>query len=426
MPAVESPVGRDAATAPDNTRARAFDGGPFIPNTTSNGSDHGSVAQQVDVPWPTPDPTVPLEQLTDRELIARAEYCDEVAHTGTPVDRVSALRELDAAWDEAEHRAAHHPPASLPAQVAGYIGLVREDYDHALAAETATWRNQLDAVLPPAERVLDAPSDQLVPPALDLAAEQAPAVGKPDGRGLADWDSAAAIAERDGHVALDPTVPGGFRALTADERQVLVDDARPSGSGAWNADQHVAYLDSRPDAASGQGMLYDPAAEYGDAGWREPASDEEAAARTAYVRDSFPSAPGWSPRPLTQVEDAIEDAAERAVLSYRAHDHDPRAWAEYERLLALDSLAPLPDERDALDDLHADGDHDRLVAPRTAEHPEVDGTRGRSGFAACELDAASPDETEAEQRRAQLNRWHDDDVRREALGIRAEVGDLRD
>ena len=38
------------------------------------------------------------------------------------------------------------------------------------------------------------------------------------------------------------------------------------------------------------------------------------------------------------------------MLSDRAHDPDPQAWAEYRRLLALDQLAPLPTERDALDD----------------------------------------------------------------------------
>ena len=72
-------------------------------------------------------------------------------------------------------------------------------------------------------------------------------------------------------------------------------------------------------------------------------------------------------------------------------------------------LAHGPFERLRVDDLHADGDHDRLVTQRTAQHPEADSTRGRYGSAARELEAASPDETEAEQRRAQLNRWHDDD-----------------
>src|SRR4051794_1000889 len=99
--------------------------------------------------WPTPDPTLPPERLTDRELIARAEYCEHIAHTASPTDQAAALRDLDAAWDEAERRAAHQPPLSLPAQIAGYIGLVRDDHDHALAAETATWRQHLHAALPP-------------------------------------------------------------------------------------------------------------------------------------------------------------------------------------------------------------------------------------------------------------------------------------
>src|SRR3954467_5273585 len=93
-------------------------------------------ASEADMTWPTPDPTLPAEQLTDRELIARAEHCDEIAHAGDPVVQAAALRELDAAWDEAERRAADQPPLSTSAQVAGYIGLVREDDARALAAET--------------------------------------------------------------------------------------------------------------------------------------------------------------------------------------------------------------------------------------------------------------------------------------------------
>jgi hypothetical protein len=137
------------------------------------GHDHSAAAAHpaahppADPAWPTPHPTLPPEQLTDRELIARAAYCDDIAHTGRPADQAAALRNLDAAWDEAERRAAGQPPSSVPAQVAGYIGLVREDYDHALAAEAATWRQQLDAALPPSELLLDDPQDRRVPTALD-------------------------------------------------------------------------------------------------------------------------------------------------------------------------------------------------------------------------------------------------------------------
>ena len=55
------------------------------------------------------------------------------------------------------------PADSVPAQVAGYIGLVREDDDHALAAKAATSRQQLDAALPPA-----------APPPADHALDEAP------------------------------------------------------------------------------------------------------------------------------------------------------------------------------------------------------------------------------------------------------------
>src|SRR4051794_6336063 len=90
---------------------------------TSNASSAEEAASDLD--WPML--VLPPEQLTDRELIARAEYCDQIARTGSPADQAAALRDLDAARDEAETRAAGQPADSVPAQVAGYIGLVRED-----------------------------------------------------------------------------------------------------------------------------------------------------------------------------------------------------------------------------------------------------------------------------------------------------------
>lgn len=127
----------------------------------------------------------------------------------------------------------------------------------------------------------------------------------------------------------------------------------------WPAEWHAAYLDSRPDETS----RYNPAAEYGDPDWREPASDVEAAARTTWLAENTPPTPGWPSRPLTEVENALEDAQERAVLADRAHDPDPYAWAEFQRLQALDRLAALP-AHDALDDLPRDrhGAPDTLAA----------------------------------------------------------------
>ncbi|GLZ49233.1 hypothetical protein Acsp06_54180 [Actinomycetospora sp. NBRC 106375] len=122
------------------------------------------------------------------------------------------------------------------------------------------------------------------------------------------------------------------------------------GPAGWTAAQHEAYLDNRPDLS----RAYNPAAEYGDPDWREPASDAEATARTTWLAEHAAPITGWTPRPPTAGEDALEDAAERAVLSDRAHDHDPYAWAEYQRLLGLEGLAP-PPAHDALDDLPRDG-----------------------------------------------------------------------
>jgi hypothetical protein len=42
------------------------------------------------------------------------------------------------------------------------------------------------------------------------------------------WDEAWSIADRDGYVLFDPDTPGGFRALTPDERAELTDAVRAS------------------------------------------------------------------------------------------------------------------------------------------------------------------------------------------------------
>ncbi|GAA4895680.1 hypothetical protein [Actinomycetospora straminea] len=479
--------------------------------------------------WRAPEPELPAQRLTTRELIARAEYLDQIAHTGSPADRADAVRELDAVWDEAERRAESHPATSMPAQVAGYIGLVREDDDYALAAETATWRAQLDALLQPVDILAEDREPASIPTAHDLDADRATADPvRPWGRDAAheltleeradraqsltqaagvdaagpaiatdpdtdiytdpttgdtvrldgqpgapatsappstsassatstateasdvvelrasdeaaheatgDWDKASTIAERDGYVVFDPATPGGFRALHTDERDALVADAR-TAPPRWTADDHEAYLDSRRGATT----AYNPAAEYGDPGWREPASDAEAAARTAWLAESTPPAPGWPSRPLTPVEDALAHAQERGVLSNRAHDSDPYAWVEYQRLHALDRLAPLP-VYDALDGLPLDehGQPDTLAGPdrhegeQVAREPRADEAAFDDRDASTQREALDdPDRLrqrienlrdslageaqksvpdEDEQRREQLARWYDDDHR---------------
>lgn len=150
-----------------------------------------------------------------------------------------------------------------------------------------------------------------------------------------------------------PSVAEPLEGVLRAQRREADDPAASStarGTAGWTAEQHVTYLDGRPDAA----RPYNPAAEYGDQDWREPASDAEAAARAAWLAENTSPASGMVGRPLTEVEDALDDAQERAVLSDRAHDPDPSAWAEYDRLVALDQLAPLATDRDALDDLTQD------------------------------------------------------------------------
>ncbi|WP_345413572.1 hypothetical protein [Actinomycetospora chlora] len=463
----------------------------------SEPTDDQTRTVEADPAWPTPDPTLPPEQLTDRELIARAAYCDEIAHTGSAGDQAAALRDLDAAWDEAERRAAGQPAISIPAQVAGYIGLVREDYDHALAVEAATWRQQLGTALPPGESALGLAADRVPSTAAarraggeltvgeraDRAQSLAQAAGldvagydpdtdvypDPDtGRvvrlnglpaakdlGAVDGEASSAIVERDGFVLIDPTAPGGVRPLTADERATLAEQARTGTRvqpARWTADEDEAYLDSRPDETS----PFNPAADYGDPDWREPASDAEAAARIAWLEENTPPTPGWSLPPSTEVDDALDAARERAIHSDWAHDHDPYAWPEYQRLEALAELAPLP-ERDALDDLPRSGrdepdrgsvqdwhGEDRRVREHVADEGGSDDSRsGGSSTGAVTTkaagaddpvtadDTAPPDDSERlrqrvedlratiaaweasveGERREQLIRWHDDDHR---------------
>jgi len=219
------------------------------------------------------------------------------------------------------------------------------------------------------------------------------------------------------------TALGGVRPLTADERATLaeqVPNGQPTPPAQWTAGEHEAYLDSRPDETS----PFNPAADYGDPDWREPVAGEEAAARTAWLAENTPPAPGWSLPPSTEVDGALDAARERAVHSDWAHDHDPQAWAQYRRLEALADLAPLP-QRDALDDPeHDNPEHDNL------EHDEPDARNHDDGqlqarndpqrlrqriedlrTAIAAREASAQGEVDGEQRREQLARWHDDDNR---------------
>lgn len=252
------------------------------------------------------------------------------------------------------------------------------------------------------------------------------------------------ITDRDGFAVFDATAPGGVRAMNPTEQHALTGSIRSSQLGAEPGGADTGLHSESP---------YRPDAEWGDPDYREPASDAEAAARAAYVRAHFP-ATGWAPRANTEVEDALDDASERAVLSDRAHDPDPQAWAEYRRLLALDRLARLPavDElgevgegadrddrvlRDYLRDQAAFGGegapHNLAgraldVAAADADLPRADPAafgvepRGRFGAGAGEYAA----DIESELRREQLARWHDDDhggSARDGLDARHEPSD---
>lgn len=284
------------------------------------------------------------------------------------------------------------------------------------------------------------------------------------------------IADRDGFAVFDPTARGGVRALSPTEQHALTDSIRSSQLGVEPDGADTGLHSESP---------YRPDAEWGDPHYREPASDAEAAARTAHVREHFP-ATGWAPRANTEIEDALDDASERAVLSDRAHDPDPQAWAEYRRLLALEQLAPLPTDRDALDDPphgeRGQGDYsgdatqsqndwhheDRVLRDHLADEAAQSGggrhdgpftdTQGRrwsstGAWAAGTCDSAkatdtshpddperlrrrledlraelatrddAPPDMEEELRREQLARWHDDDDAGDGLDGRGETTD---
>jgi len=280
------------------------------------------------------------------------------------------------------------------------------------------------------------------------------------------------ITSRDGFAVYDPTAPGGVRAMSPNEQHALTDSIRSSQLGAEPDGADTGLHSEWP---------YRPDAECGDPDYREPASDAEAAARTAYVREHFP-ATGWTARANTELEDALDDASERAVLSDRAHDPDPQAWAEYRRLHALDQLAPLPTDPDDPHGERGQGDYrddttqppndwhheDRVLRNHLADEAAQSGgsrhdgpftdTQGRrwastGAWPAGTCDPAeatdtthpddperlrrrladlraelatrndAPPDMEEELRREQLARWHDDDAAGDGLDGRGETPD---
>ena len=77
---------------------------------------------------------------------------------------------------------------------------------------------------------------------------------------------------------------------------------------------------------------YDPTAEPGDHGWREPASDEEAGARTAWIKAQprSPESEAFFERVAVAAKqpEPVFDAAERMELARLAHDPEELAEAQ--------------------------------------------------------------------------------------------------
>ena len=235
----------------------------------------------------------------------------------------------------------------------------------------------------------------------------------------------------------DPTAPGGVRALTLAEQRALTDSIRSDAR---------SELKSGPDDAGAgwhSGSPYRPDAEWGDPDYREPASDTEAAARTAPVSEHFP-ATGWSPRANTELEDALDDPPhdEHQTEPHSGRDEWPhddshpdgsrQDW-DYEDRVLRDHLADeaavsgcsRPDGYDGHDGAFTDtqgrwwastgawaaGTCDPAKATDTAHPDDPEQLRRRLADLRAELaarDDARP-VVEGEQRREQLARWHDDD-----------------
>lgn len=126
-----------------------------------------------------------------------------------------------------------------------------------------------------------------------------------------------------------------------DDRQITTEADGPGPhyrsipEAHWSAfDRSEAYLDSRP-----VGGPYNPAAEYGDPDWREPESDDEAAARTAHL-DAQPRSPEtreWIERvaAISAEERAEIDAGVELTHAQATHDPDEIADADARYQAAL-------------------------------------------------------------------------------------------
>lgn len=110
----------------------------------------------------------------------------------------------------------------------------------------------------------------------------------------------------------------------------------------WTAfDRSEAYLDSRP-----VGGPYNPRAEYGDPDWREPESDDEAAARTAHL-EAQPRSPetlGWIER-IAAISEQDRDVIEAGIaMTHAQATHDPdeiaEATANYQAAVAASYARP--------------------------------------------------------------------------------------
>lgn len=190
------------------------------------------------------------------------------------------------------------------------------------------------------------------------------------------WDDAFSIADRDGFVLFDPDTPGGFRALTPDERAELSDSVRagtPPG------------IVRGPDPFAGPVVEGAETVGQNDAGYRSGDIPDA----TSGTREQDGS---------TEIDQAI------------AYDRVP--WTEASTGRSWDSLGvrELPEKPARLDGA---GDSDEIARRLDEARVRLTGYTWRDGV--------DRDEALAE-RRQQLGRWYSDDTADESTTGEASAG----
>lgn len=183
-----------------------------------------------------------------------------------------------------------------------------------------------------------------------------------------DLEQLTEITARDGFAVFDPAAPGGFRELNPAERELLEQERTREVEPHPTEGPIAAHVDVVERRTADPAFPYLPGAAWSDAGYREPRSDAEAAARVAYLDAQYQremesdhklavDTEHWHPQP-TEVEQALIDAAIDEHYSALAHDGDTEPTRRRRDLEALDRLRPRPELEPELAAELDEQDHD--------------------------------------------------------------------